>query len=200
MFDGNGCCARFCWSGQSFATECKSDARLNEAWAGKDHKTCLRDEKQTSCSRMKSCLVDCLNLASASWPCTCSTSPSTAVASWWHFSSWAVRRGLVRWNCWPGPWPMGKGTLRGRSTGWDGLWSIVDLGSSALEQGSLWRLLSPICEWLLNSLCEAHTLWHTQSKRCVCPKDLVLQFVRAGKFATTSLVGTQFPWEKNEDK
>jgi len=59
MFDGNGCCAHFCWSGQSSATQSESDMCLNEAPAGRDHKSCLRDEKQTSmtCSRMENCLA-----------------------------------------------------------------------------------------------------------------------------------------------
>lgn len=62
MFDGNGCCARFCSSGQSSATESESDVWHNEARSGKDHKSCLRDEKQTSmtCSRMKNSLAGCL--------------------------------------------------------------------------------------------------------------------------------------------
>lgn len=139
-----------------------------------------------------------LHLAPASWPCTCSTAPSTAVAGLCHFSSWAVQRGLMCWNCWPGPGPMAKGTPRGRSSGWGELWSVVGSGPSALEQGSSWRLFSPICEWLVNSLCEAITLWHTQWKSCVCCKDLVLQLVRAGEFATASVVGKalNFPEKK----
>lgn len=47
MFDCNGCCVHFCWSGQSSAIESDLDVCLNEAQAGKDQ-SCLRDEEGAS--------------------------------------------------------------------------------------------------------------------------------------------------------